>query len=137
MTYLYPLAAALPEKPTMSESLQYGMVGLIVVFTALCSIWALLELMGVVFRSLERRRKAREEAAMVAAIRDNDTTSVDDNIAPETVAVISAAVYACLEAGAHIVSIMPVDRAAPARDLQLMAWSSEGRRQIFASHKIR
>ncbi len=137
MTYLIPLAAALPAKPTISDAIQYQLVGLIVVFTALCSIWLILELMGVVFRFLERQRKAREAAALVSAVPDLETTSVDDNIGPEVVAVISAAVYASLEAGAHIVSIMPIDRTAPPRDLQLMAWSSEGRRQIFASHKIR
>ena len=49
---------------------------------------------------------------------------------------ITAAAHECLQAGDHIVSIVPLEHLSQA-DVNLLAWSSEGRRQIFASHKLR
>ena len=52
------------------------------------------------------------------------------------IVVISAAVHDWIEAGARIVSIVPLERM-PEQVHYLQAWSSEGRRQHFASHKLR
>jgi len=51
----------------------------------------------------------------------------------EIVAVITAAVHAAIEAPAKILSIKKVEAPEAAR----MAWALEGRRAIFASHKLR
>jgi hypothetical protein len=57
-------------------------------------------------------------------------TKPDDAIAPETVAAISAAVHTTLRARLRILSVGQV---CPHRQ----AWSAEGRRQVFSSHKVR
>jgi hypothetical protein len=61
--------------------------------------------------------------------RSNKTTP-GDPIAPETVAAISAAVHTTLRSRLHILSVGLIS---PDRQ----AWSAEGRRQVFASHKVR
>lgn len=132
-----PLAAALPDNPELIESLSYQAVGLIVVFSALSSIWLLMELLGMTFRALERSRQRREASRVVhpgvstAAAKPAGI----DVIAPELVAVITAAAYTSMQAGEHIVAIQPVGY--EHENIQLMAWSSEGRRQIFATRKVR
>jgi hypothetical protein len=57
-------------------------------------------------------------------------TIPDDAMAPETVAAISAAVHTTLRARLRILSVGQV---CPNRQ----AWSAEGRRQVFDSHKVR
>ena len=55
---------------------------------------------------------------------------------PQLVAVLTAAVHAAIETPAKILSIRRVDGdQSPER--ARMAWALEGRRAIFASHKIR
>lgn len=135
-----PLAAALPDNPELIESLSYQAVGLIVVFSALSSIWLLMEVLGMVFRAVERGR-ARAETMPVrvppAAPEEPAPAAlgVAGAIPPEVVAVITAAAYTSMQAGEHIVAIQPVGR--EQENIQLMAWSSEGRRQIFATRKVR
>jgi len=134
---MLPLAAALTENPTMLDALSYQAVGLIVVFTALGSIWGLLELMGWIFRAAERRAAAARAAAPV--LEQEPVLLLEPGthaISPQVVAVITAAAHECLQAGDRIVSIMPV-HLQPNVDVNLLAWSGEGRRQIFASHKLR
>jgi hypothetical protein len=58
------------------------------------------------------------------------TKATADTIAPETVAAISAAVHTTLRSRLRIISVGQVS---PDRQ----AWSAEGRRQVFASHKVR
>jgi len=53
-----------------------------------------------------------------------------NTIAPETVAAISAAVHTTLRSRLRILSVGQIS---PDRQ----AWSAEGRRQVFASHKVR
>ena len=53
-----------------------------------------------------------------------------DSIAPQTVAAISAAIHTTLHSRLRILSIGLIS---PDRQ----AWSAEGRRQVFASHKVR
>jgi len=57
-------------------------------------------------------------------------TKLDDTIAPETVAAISAAIHTTLRSRLRILTVGQVSA-----DRQ--AWSAEGRRQVFASHKVR
>ena len=133
---MLPLAAALTDKPALLDAIRYQAVGLIVVFAALGSIWGLMELMGWIFRAVERREVARATESATAepsALLVEPTTC---SISPQVLAVITAAAHDCLQAGDRIVSIVPV-APVPHGDVNLLAWSSEGRRQIFASHKLR
>lgn len=123
----------MPDKPGVLEAISYQVVGLFVVFTALGSIWLLMEGMGFVFRGVERRKKLNLALATPAAPLP---AAAPAGIAPELIAVITAAAHASLQAGEHIVSIVPLERY-PQPNIQLLAWSSEGRRQHFGSHKVR
>lgn len=128
-----PLFASLPEFPTLGESITFQFTGLLVVFTALSSIWASVELMGWMFR-LAARAKARRVAAQAVLLPATDAESsaaaASDQPPPEIVALIAAAVYAATDGKSHrIASITPLD---PNTD-----WAREGRRNIFASHKTR
>lgn len=51
-----------------------------------------------------------------------------DEVPPQVVAAISAAVYATVGANARIVKVSPMN--------QTLAWSAEGRRAIFASRTV-
>jgi hypothetical protein len=117
---------ALPDHPTFLESLTYQATGLFVVFTVLGSIWLIMELLGAVFQ--------RVAAAKVAplAIPCPDGADV---MAPEIVAVIAAASNEALQGQVRIVSIVPLTSGPDANPLP--PWSGEGRRQHFASHKVR
>ena len=52
------------------------------------------------------------------------------------VAVITAAIHAAIEAPAKILSIRQVNQG-QTPEAARMAWSLEGRRHIFSSHKLR
>ncbi len=58
-------------------------------------------------------------------------------VAPEVLAVIAAAVDSVISERHRIVSIRPAGESETAGKLYLQAWSVEGRRQHFESHKIR
>jgi hypothetical protein len=97
-------------------------VGFIVVMAALACIWILLEIQGRVFQRLDRNGQAGKEMEMP------QQGDLHGGISPEMVAVLSAAVHASLDAPARIVSI---------RRGGDSAWSGEGRRSIYSSHRIR
>lgn len=113
---LFPLAA-LPEFPTIGESLTYQATGLTVVLLALCMIWASLELIGLHFKRVERRAKAARSAEPAATA----------GVPPEVIAVIAGVVHVMLGASRRIHS---VKRAEPA-----VGGAGEGRRQITASRQ--
>jgi Na+-transporting methylmalonyl-CoA/oxaloacetate decarboxylase gamma subunit len=132
---MIPLAAALSDQPGLWDAISYQVVGLLVVFAALGSIWLLMELMGFIFRSIEARRQAKAAAAFAAAPAvPLDLPSV--GVRPEIIAVITAAAHTNLRAGEHIVAIHPLGRDHD-QEVRVGAWSSEGRRQHFGSHKVR
>ena len=137
LSYALPIAASLPDQPGVFEAISYQAVGLIVVFAALGSIWLLMEGMGWIFRGIESRNQQKRAAAVLAAPASPLVPSRSPvGIAPELIAVITAAAHASLQAGEHIISIVPLERAGD-HNIQLLAWSSEGRRQHFGSHKVR
>lgn len=130
-----PPLAFLPEHPTVLETLGYQAVGLIVVFTALGLIWIMLETMGAWFRRLAARpaklavapaiTAAAPAAPSEALAKDGPSQSE-----PPVAVIIAAAVHTVMRGRRHrIVSITT----AP----EHQAWSVEGRRHIFSSHKVR
>lgn len=142
-----PLLAALPEFPSVGESLVFQLTGLVVVFTALGSIWGLLELMGWAFRVAARAKQSAAHPAFTGATAHANTKIAAPpstakpaepptptpppgatNPAVEIAAVISACAYLATEGRPfRIVSVVPVE---PHLD-----WAREGRREIWASHK--
>lgn len=126
MSTLSPiLFARLPDKANFSELLQFQLTGLVVVFTALCSIWILLEIMGTFFKRQAANAPKPTPVSAAPASRP-----IEDGIPAGTVAAIAAAVYIALEGKPHrITSIKP---ATPSGN-----WASEGRREHFSSHRVR
>lgn len=130
--YIFPTVAALPAYPTLLESVGFQLVGLIVVFTALGLIWMMLEITGAWFRHLAASLKNKP-----AIIAPGSTSAVAPPPAPAAntdeahlPVIIAAAVHSMLQGRRHrIVAITT----AP----EHQAWSVEGRRHIFSSHKVR
>lgn len=121
------LVAYLPEFPTLRESLGFQFNGLIVVLSALCSIWFVVEIIGLYFKRVERQaRSALPAASPAPAAAEPESTSA---LGPELIAVIAAAVHATVGPRHRIHAVTPAE---PPVD-----WAREGRRQIFASHKVR
>jgi hypothetical protein len=123
--------ASLPEYPTLWESLQFQLTGLIVVFIALGSIWGLMEIMGWAFRRLAITQAATPSTAaspIVANEASPAPVAEPAEIPVEIFVIIAAAVHVMTDGKPHrIVTVTPHD---PSFD-----WAREGRRAIFASHK--
>ena len=80
---------------------------------------------------LHRRIEALETTPpFPSSSKSPEKTKTDNTIAPETVAAISAAIHTTLRARIRILSVGQI---CPHRQ----AWSAEGRRQVFSSHKVR
>jgi Na+-transporting methylmalonyl-CoA/oxaloacetate decarboxylase gamma subunit len=125
---LLPLAAALSEHPALGDSIIYQLNGLVVVFTALSLIWALMEITAQWFkRQGPAPKRAPVAAPAPAAVPQAAATEA---IEPVVVAAMAAAVHATLGAGMRITSIVRVD--APDQ-----GWGLEGRRQIHSARKVR
>lgn len=130
-----PPLAALAEYPSLGDTVAFQINGLIVVFLVLGSIWFLLELIGKVFQRRDAAlAKARSIAPAPAAVVPASPTATSpaassDGPPPEIVALIAAVVHTTFGPGHRIAAINP------ARIDQ--DWAREGRRQIFASHRVR
>jgi hypothetical protein len=121
---LYPLLStaqnvAQAESPT--SLIDFKTMLLVIVTVALFAVSR--KLIG-----LHRRIEVLETTPPFPLSPSNQTRT--DAIAPETVAAISAAVHTTLRSRLRILSVGQVS---PDRQ----AWSAEGRRQVFASHKVR
>lgn len=114
------LATSLPARPGWTENLQYQLAGFLVVLFALGSIAVLVWLIGKVFAATE---------AEPASARPAPQSATAAEIPGPVLAAISAAVSVALE-GRHFViyDVTPAGRS---------AWSSEGRRAIYRSHRLR
>lgn len=119
------ILALLPDYPDLGESVAFQLTGLIVVFTALGLIWLALTLVGQWFK---RRAPVPARSAAATASAPAPAAAIDE-IPPEVVAVIAAAVQVSLSGSYRIQAIVPVTHA--------QDWAHEGRRRIFASHHVR
>ncbi len=124
-----PPLATLPEYPNVGESLLYQATGLAVVLIALCTIWFLLELIGVFFKRADARVKTAPVSPVATAAPAVASEPPPGTIPAEVVAVIAAAVHVTLGGRHRIHSVTPA--------LSPVDWAREGRREIFASHKLR
>lgn len=120
---------ALPPNPSFWETTVFQFNGLLIVFVALGALWLLMELTGFIFRRHDAKlAKSRAGEPCPAAATGAPT---ENNAELQTLAVIVTAVHVALRGRAHrVVSVTQ----APQYD---KAWAAEGRRDIFASRKVR
>lgn len=78
----------------------------------------------------EMRHRLQSLEAKLDSPQEEIPEPTDDGLTPEIVAAITAAVVCSVGADHRIVSLVPVTQ-------EKMAWSLEGRRQVFQSHKVR
>lgn len=134
-----PLAAALPENSCCLEHLGPSLSVMLLVFLVLASVWIVVDLVDR-FRKLGAPTNVPTLSApsvasvpvavpMPAAIAAGASTPAADlGVAPETAAVIVAAVHSTLGSNARVAQIVPI---------MTNTWARDGRRQIFSSHQLR
>lgn len=110
--------------PGFLENLSYQAAGLAVVLVSLTALSIIIAFFG--------RLLNRPHPSPATARPRHTTGSATTEIPPETLAVIAAAVAVSIEHPHRIVQVR-----GPRESLWLQAWSVEGRRQIFQSHRIR
>lgn len=112
-----------------TESLEH-IVGFLIVLVTLATLWLITAAMGRFFVGVDRRRAAVPAAPATAsqpAPGANADTATAQSISSETVAAVAAAAYLVLGKRHRIIAIRNVSA----------DWGREGRRQHFASRKIR
>ena len=115
------LASSLPAHPGFAQNLQYQLTGVLVVFFTLGTLAVMVWLLGRVF--------VRAETGGTKPVPQPAVTT-EDEIPGPVLAAISAAVAVALE-GRHFVIYDVAAAGSPSR------WSTEGRRAIYSSHKLR
>ncbi len=125
--------AGLPAYPSFLENLRFQTVGFIIVLVALGLLTLVLISIGGLFKKWE----AQKAASAAGTTPENSLALRQEEDTHELLAVIAAAVYSAIGESHRIVSIRPVINGKIIGELYLQAWSMEGRRQHFASHKIR
>jgi sodium pump decarboxylase gamma subunit len=124
--------AGLSAHPSFGEMFRFQIIGIFIVLAALSLIALILGLMGRLFREPGVARTVSD----AGATPDASAAAVHED-PHELVAVITAAVYSMIEERHRIVSIHPMVDGKAMENLYLQSWSVEGRRQHFASHKMR
>lgn len=126
MSSLLPFASIL-ENPTTTELVEFQFTGLVVVFSALLSIWVFLEILGKVFATRPATAPAAKPAPAPAA---TPVAAADSGPTPQLVAAISAAVHIALKGRRHRISSIQLSQTQT-------GWAVEGRREHFSSHRVR
>lgn len=134
---------ASPPLAAQGDSLSQQLSGLVIVFLALCAVWAAMEVVGFLFQRNAPRGDAAPSAApaptpvaapAAAPVAAPAAAAVAAPAAatPAAVplAVIAAAVHAVMRGQRYRV------RAIATGEMHV-EWAHEGRRDIFASHRLR
>lgn len=123
---MIPILSNVPLHPSLTEAVEFLAVGQIMVLFVLGCLMLFITLNGAAFIKSAKKPEpvapAASEPAPAAAAAPAPTA---EEVIP---AVIAAAVAVALDGQAH-----QIVRISPARD----SWASEGRRQIFSSHRVR
>lgn len=121
--------------PAGLENLTEMLVGFVFVIVVLGILAGVTGATGSVFKYLARRKANAAAAALAERAQAAEQTaavspadSVPEEIPPEILVVIAAAVHMVLKQPHRIVSIRPADS---------HQWAAEGRREISQSHRIR
>lgn len=109
------------------DSLEH-LTGFFLVLVVLLLLWGVTALIGKLFMaSSAKAAPGAPPAAVSAAAPPKETASADAEVSAEEIAAIAAAISMLMDGQHRILSIRtPVS-----------SWGQEGRRQHFASHKIR
>jgi Na+-transporting methylmalonyl-CoA/oxaloacetate decarboxylase gamma subunit len=129
--------AALPAHPDLGEVIAFQINGLVVVLIALGLIWGLMELLGAFFRRSAAKAAAATPRAVApaptatppAAASPAPPTAAPGEIPHTDLVLIAAAIHATLGPRARVIALSPRPEA--------HVWATEGRRAIFATHKVR
>jgi Na+-transporting methylmalonyl-CoA/oxaloacetate decarboxylase gamma subunit len=124
------LAIAADERISLWQDIGYQTVGLVIVVGSLGFLAVILAILGKFLRPCPDAAESETAAPISRAAAGTNAPSQAD-IPPELRAVIVAAVYETLGPRHRIVDIESP------HNPQQMAWSMEGRRQIFLSHRVR
>ncbi len=134
-TTLPALAAIIPTKPGWGQATAFILMGFAVVMAVLAIMWLIMVLLGMFFAGKKPAAPAQPAASAAApapaatapaapALQAQQASAEDHN---RLVAVISAAVHYVLGRQARVIAVLPTPT----------GWSTEGRREIFASHRVR
>lgn len=110
------------------DDISFQLVGFFIVLITLTGLWIALEIIGAIFRSIEKRRATEPVAAPVQGMEGADSD-------PEMFAVIAAAIDTVISQPHQIVSIS--SRSGERSRSSQAGWSSEGRKEIYSSHRVR
>lgn len=114
------------------ESLEIQAVGVAIVLVAL-GLLALL--VAITERLLQQsQKKARQDIQVTPSPgleAPSNSAQVSSQVPEEVWAVIAASIFHTMGSTHRVLHVEPVS------NIQLQAWSVEGRRQIFQSHKLR
>jgi sodium pump decarboxylase gamma subunit len=131
---LLPLASVgADERMSLMQDLGYQGAGVLIVLGALSFLAIVLSIMGRAFVNSAAKPSATSAVPAQPAVSSSPVAALPDGAAgpsPEVRAAIVAAVYHTV--GAHA-RVLDIQSAHP----ELAAWSMEGRRQIFLSHRVR
>jgi len=108
------------------EAFSYQVAGMIIVIGSLALLAVAVVVIGRLLQLAEPKA-----VPVVSGERVSPEPSAGGDIPPEIRAVIAAAVVASLDGSYRVVEIQT------STDVRLQAWSLEGRRQIFSSHRVR
>lgn len=119
---------------TLMQDLGYQTVGVLIVMGALSVLAVVLAILGRLFINAGAKAAAAKAAAAQASAAQSPPVAVSAGSSaaptPEMRAAIVAAVYCTVGSHARVLDIQPAHP-------ELAAWSMEGRRQIFLSHRVR
>jgi hypothetical protein len=132
---LLPLLASASQSvaqatTTPSDPISFQTALLVVLAGAIVFLAIYLSKLNRRLASLEAEKSPRTQPSVAAATPEKAAPIPASAVAPELVAAISAAVHTTLRARHRIISVGEI---CPNRQ----AWSAEGRRQVFSSHKVR
>ncbi len=120
------------------KTLSFQITGLFFVIASLSGIALLLYILGYFIRKTENRKSAAETKTIIGEKPQEKPEVFPKEMEQDTLlAVITMAVDEVIKEPHRIVSIRQVDEGKVSGELYLQAWSAEGRRQHFASHKVR
>ena len=109
-------------EPHVVDTLQY-LIGFVFVMAVLFLLWGMTALIGRI--GIASARSSRTPAEPATASSGESVAPAE--ISPQTLAAIAAAVHCSLDQPVRLVAIRPTSP----------DWSAEGRRQIFASRRVR
>jgi Na+-transporting methylmalonyl-CoA/oxaloacetate decarboxylase gamma subunit len=111
------------------DELSFQLVGFFIVMITLTGLWIALEIIGSIFRSAAKRRAATE--SVIPPVEEAGLAAPDS----EMFAVIAAAIETVISQPHQIVSIS--SRSGGLGKSTQTSWSSEGRKEIYQSHRLR